>query len=111
MRKQNTRPSDLKVGDWIWIVGIPGEGVPGYHLHRDTERVFMKLIARGRPVRIARIDEYGSPWYRCRFRTRDGRWEWHDLAVCDLDNNWVRVRPRHKKSPAQTGQRRRGYSW
>jgi hypothetical protein len=48
-------------------------------------------------VRIARIDEYGSPWYACRFRTTSGQWEWHDLAVCDLDNNWVMVESRHKK--------------
>jgi hypothetical protein len=58
----------------------------------------MKLIARRRSVRIARIDEYGSPWYTCRFRTRGGKWEWHDLAVCKLDNNWVIVKPRRKKT-------------
>jgi hypothetical protein len=55
------------------------------------------LIARRRSVRIARIDEYGSPWHTCGFRVKSGQWEWHDLAVCDLDNNWVSVKPRDKK--------------
>jgi hypothetical protein len=98
MRKKYARPADLKVGDRIRIVGMPGEGVPNYYLHRDTKQVFKKLIARRRSVRIAEIDEYGSPWYTCRFRTRSGRWELHYLAVLELDNNWVRVKPRHKKS-------------
>jgi hypothetical protein len=63
-------------------------------LHRDTRRVFKKLIARRRPVRIARIDEYGSPWYSCRFRMKDGRWEWHDLAVLEGEDNWIPVKTR-----------------
>jgi len=64
------RPSDLKVGDRIRIIGMPGDGVPGYYLHSDTKRVFKMLIARGRSVRITRIDEYGSPWYAYVFRRR-----------------------------------------
>jgi hypothetical protein len=94
--KRKTTPSDLKVGDRIRIIKMPGEGVPGYYLHPDTGRVFKKLIARGWAVRIARVDEYGSPWYTCRFRLRKGQWESHHLAVCDLDNNWVMVKPRDK---------------
>ena len=90
-------PSDLRVGDRIRIVVLPGVGVPGYYLHRDTRAVFKKLIARARSVRIARIDEDGLPWYACRFRMKSGRWEWHYLAVCDSDNNWVPVKPRRKK--------------
>jgi hypothetical protein len=88
------KPSDLRVGDRIRIVGIPGEGVPGYYLLPETKRVFKKLVKRGRSVRIAWIDEYGSPWYRCRFRMKDGRWDWHHLAVFEGDNNWVPVRRR-----------------
>ncbi len=88
------KPGDLRVGDRIRIVGIPGEGVPGYYLHRDTRRVFKKLVARRRPVRIAWIDEYGSPWYRYRFRTKGGRWESHHLAVLEGETNWVLVRRR-----------------
>jgi hypothetical protein len=90
-------PSDLKVGDRIRIIGIPGEGVPGYFLHRDTRLAYQKLIARGRSVRIARIGEDGLAWYSFRFPMKDGRWDWHEMAVCDSDNNWVKVKPHHKK--------------
>src|SRR5438552_4184044 len=95
--KENIRPSDLRIGDRIRIIGIPGAGVAGYYLHADTKRAFDKLIARRRSVRIDRIDEYGSPWYTCRFRTKAGRWEWHLFAVCNLDNNWVSVKSRQTK--------------
>ncbi len=88
---------DLKVGDRIRIIRQPGLGVPGYYIHRDTKRVFAKLIARKRSVRIAWIDEYGSPWYRCSFRSKRGRLEHHDLSVMDLDDNWVKVVPRQRK--------------
>jgi hypothetical protein len=91
------KPSALRVGDRIRILGMPGEGVSGYYLHRDTERVFKKLIARRRSVRIARIDKSGTPWYSFRFRMKSARWEWHSLAVCELDNNWALVEPRRKK--------------
>jgi hypothetical protein len=102
---RNMKPSDLSVGDRIRINGLPGEGVPDYYLHRDTKRVFKRLIARGRSVRISRIDEYGTPWYTCCFRRKDGRWGWNFLAVCDLDNNWVLVKPRRSKQPLE---RKRG---
>ena len=91
-------PSDRKVGDRIRIIAIPGSGIPGYFLHPDTRRVFRKLIARRRSVRIERIDSFGSPWYRCRFQKRDGRWEEHSLSVAEGDHNWVRVIPRRRKS-------------
>jgi hypothetical protein len=97
MRDKTARPGDLKVGDRIRIIGMPGVGVPDYYLHRDTRRTFRMLVARRRPVRIAWIDEFGSPWYTCRFRTKGGACERHDLAVCDLDNNWVLVKPHRKK--------------
>jgi hypothetical protein len=83
--------NDLRVGDRIRIIGIPGEGVPGYFLHADTKRAFMKLIARGRSVRICRIDEFGHPWYDFRFRMKNGRWERHSLNITSDEHNWVRV--------------------
>jgi hypothetical protein len=92
------KPGDLMIGDRIRIIGIPGKGVPGYWLHPDTRRVFKKLIARGRSVRIAEIDEYGTPWYTVKFRLKNGRWGWNFLAVCDHDHNWVMVKPRRKMS-------------
>jgi hypothetical protein len=55
------RASDLQVGDWIRITGIAGVGVPGYYIHKNTVRVYKKLVSRNRPVRIREIDEYGTP--------------------------------------------------
>jgi len=89
------KAADLKVGDRVRITGIAGHGVPDYVISRDTVRVYKKLIARGRSVRINRIDEYGSPWYHCRFRTGDGKWEHHFLSVSGSDNNWVKVHVRN----------------
>lgn len=83
---------DLRVGDWILITEVPGKGIPNYYIHRDTTRVFRKLVARKRPVRIRRIDDYGSPWYRCKFRKRDGTFEMHELAVCEGETNWTMVK-------------------
>jgi hypothetical protein len=94
---------DLKVGDTIRIIGIPGEGKPDYLLLPETKRVFKKLIARGKEVRIREIDEWGAPWYACRFKTRSGGWEHHWLAVFDGDANskgdanWVPVQHRKVK--------------
>ena len=88
------KPSELRVGDRIRIVGIPGAGIPGYYIHRDTVRVYKKLVARGRAVRIYDIDDYGTPWFACRFLSKAGKREQHLLAVLDTDDNWVRVQPR-----------------
>jgi hypothetical protein len=90
------KASKLKVGDRIRITGIPGEGVAGYHILPETVRVYKKLIARKRAVRICTIDEYGSPWFACRFR-KAGKWEQHFLAVYDTDNNWIAVKSRGGK--------------
>ncbi len=91
--------SELKVGDRIRITAVPGAGIPGYVIFPETVRVYRKLIARGRPVRIYAIDEYGSPWFACRFRTKAGKWEHHFLAVYDGDTNWVPVIGRTMLSP------------
>jgi hypothetical protein len=96
-RQENTdmRAKDLKTGDRIQITGMAGEGVPGYFILPETVRVFKKLAAaRKRSVRICEIDEYGNPWYRCRFKKRNGKWEEHSLAVFDSDGNWRLVQRR-----------------
>ena len=86
------KASELKVGDWIKIIAIPGEGIPNYTIFPETIRVYKKLVARKRPVRIREIDEYGSPWFRCKFRRRNGAWEIHELVVMETDTNWKCVR-------------------
>jgi hypothetical protein len=90
------KASELKVGDRIRITGVPGVGIPGYYIHRDTVRAYKKLIARGRSVRIFKIDKYGSPWYAFRFRLKSGKWEYHWLAVYDTDTNWIVVKRRQR---------------
>ena len=83
----------LRVGDRIRIVRMPsGVDAPGYVFPRCTRRLYRKLIARGRSVRICEIDDWGLPWIDCRFRRKNGKWEFHYLAV--NDDSWVRVKRR-----------------
>jgi hypothetical protein len=88
------KASDLKIGDRIRILELPGKDVAEYYLHLDTRRIYKKLILRGTSLRISRIDEYGAPWYECRFRRKNGAWEFHTLAVFESDRNWVKVKAR-----------------
>ncbi len=84
---------DLRVGDRIRLVRMPSEfDQAGYYLHRDTRRVYKRLIERRRPVRVYEIDEWGLPWIECRFRRKDGWWERHSLAF--NHDGWVRVKRR-----------------
>ncbi len=81
----------LRVGDRIRIVRMPSDAdTPGNTFLPETRRLYKKLIARGRSLRIYMIDEYGLPWVRCRFRRKNGSWEHHWLAV--NDDSWVRVK-------------------
>jgi hypothetical protein len=67
-------------------------------LLRATKRVYKMLIARGRSVRICRIDDYGTPWFQFHFRrNRDGWRLWESLSVCKDDSNWVPAKPRPKR--------------
>ena len=38
-------------------------------------------------MRMFDIDEYGSPWFACQFRTKTGKMEHHIFAVNTNDNN------------------------
>jgi hypothetical protein len=83
----------LRVGDRVRFVAIPTEfSRPGYFVHRDTLRVYRRLIERRRPVRVAYLDDWKLPWIRCQFRRKDGRIEYHSLAI--NHDGWIRVRPR-----------------
>ena len=71
----------LRVGDKVRLVEIPPEFTgTGYYVHASTMRVYRKLVARGRPLRIRIIDFAGARWIRCRLRRKSGGWETHDLA-------------------------------
>lgn len=85
------KASDLKVGDRIRIISVPGEGVPNYTIFNETIRVYKRIIARKRAVRINEIDEDGQPWYCVKFKRKNGKWEWHHLIVSESDTNWVPV--------------------
>ena len=90
-----TKARDLKVGDLVQITErLPTSGQRKEFVPRETQLVWKKLAKRRWPVRIFEIDEYGTPWYRCRFRRRGGGWEHHWLAIMDADANWRLVRRR-----------------
>ena len=89
---------NLKVGDKIRIVAIPGfdengKKIKGYTIYGETITAYKKLIARKRPVRIYEIDEWGNPWFQFRFKERD-EWHTHIMAIFKEDDNWVRVKTR-----------------
>jgi hypothetical protein len=87
---------ELRIGDRIRLVAMPTEfAQAGYLLYPCTRRVYERLIARRRPVRVCRIDDWGIPWIRCQFRLKDGRRGYHSLAF--NHDGWVRVRPRPKR--------------
>jgi hypothetical protein len=86
----------LRVGDRIRIVEVPSEFFhEGYYIHRDTLRAYRRLVARGRPLRVCKVDEWSVPWVRCCFRRKNGRWEHHSLAV--NHDGLVRVKPRKER--------------
>jgi hypothetical protein len=67
-------------------------GKPGYHIHADTKRVFLRLTARGRSQRVYEVDKQGCAWIRCRFRRKDGTYENHLLGLYESEMNWRVVR-------------------
>jgi hypothetical protein len=84
---------ELRVGDRIRFVGMPPEwDAPGFYVPECTRRLVRRLIARRRPLRVYEVGEWGSPWVRCQFRLRSGRWEYHWLAI--REGGWVRVKRR-----------------
>lgn len=80
---------ELRVGDRVRILAVPGRDVPGYWLHDDTRRLLEQLISRRVPLRVYRVDEWGLPWVRHRFKN-EGRWEYHSLSLDEFDE-WERV--------------------
>ena len=93
-KKQMAEPwRDLKVGDRIRIVRMPWDAVqPRCVFFPETRRLYKKLIARRRSVRVFQIDEWQHPWISCRFRRKNGSWEIHWLKV--NDDSWVKVKTR-----------------
>jgi len=88
----------LAVGDRVRFVRMPsGVDAPGYTFPLCTRRLYEKLIARGRSVRVYEIDKHGYPWIACKFRRWNGRWHYHSLMI--YDDSWVQVRRRAEGPP------------
>ncbi len=87
-------PKDLKLGDKVRFISRPDEWAqPGYRIDSD-DIVFMdRLIARGYPARICRIDEYGNPWIRVRLKSDSG-YEHHTWSITE-SSGWMKVVPRN----------------
>jgi hypothetical protein len=91
----------LQENDRIRIVRMPsGSDAPGSLFSACTRRLYEKLIARRRAVRVYEIDEWGLPWIRCKFRRRNGSWEHHFLAV--NDDSWVHAKRRTDWADSQS---------
>jgi hypothetical protein len=87
-------PRRLRVGDRIVYVALPDEWRrPEIRVHAASRRFLRTIVARGRPVRIARVDDDGRPWFRARMRRKDGRLEHHEWCVVET-TGWRRVAPR-----------------
>lgn len=81
---------DLRVGDAVRIVRLPGEfDRPGYRVHPSTRRLYERLIAGGKTFRIREIDQWGYPRIHVRQRCKDGSVGHHTLALCD--DSWERA--------------------
>jgi hypothetical protein len=72
----------FKVGDRVRVVELPREFlVSGAVLHSETRRAYKYLVKRRRPLVVWMIDEYGFPWVKFQFRGRNGRMEYHSMAL------------------------------
>jgi hypothetical protein len=65
MASMNDRHLQLRVGDCIRILAVPGQGVPGFWMHDDTRRLFERLVADRAVLQIYEIDDSGLPWVKC----------------------------------------------
>jgi len=83
----------LRIGDRIRIICFPGDwNRPRYYVPSCTRRLYKRLIERRRSVRVYKIDDQGIPWINCKFRRKNGTWEYHYLAI--NDDIWIRVKRR-----------------
>lgn len=79
--------SELRVGDYIRITGLPNLGNCKPYLHPETQEMYEYLVKRDLPVMITEIDEDGCPWYDFLYY-RDGVKEHHSMIVKKEDRNW-----------------------
>src|SRR5262245_51754892 len=88
---------DLKIGDRVRLVHFPHEYLPPHTLNREPTQLYARVLARGRAVRVYKVDEMGLPWIKCQFRQRNGKWEYHFLLI-GTESGWTQLRQRKKRS-------------
>jgi hypothetical protein len=96
-KRAPSRPiwKSLRIGDRVRLVEYPPEfQTPGYCVHRETVRVYRRLLKRNRALRVSWIED-GQPWVLVRFRRPRGGWETHSLAL--NHDGIARVQPRPKE--------------
>lgn len=97
-------PKGLKIGDRVRFVDLPEEWKrPGVGVPTSSATFLKILIARGRPCRIARVDEDGFPWIEARTRRRDGRVIHHSWCIFE-SSGWRKV---ERRSPTESDAKRR----
>ncbi len=87
------RYKELRVGDKIRFSQVPAPDREQFERTGDpfTVRILEKLVADAVVCTIARIDEYGFPWFDYTFTSEAGEEKDHRLAVMN-DHSWEKVR-------------------
>jgi hypothetical protein len=91
---------DLRVGDRVRIVRLPGQTIPGYYLHEETRQLYEHLIAEGTVLTVYEIDGDGLPWIEYPFKDEEGETGYHFLAI--NEDSWELVAKNNEQpgSPA-----------
>lgn len=86
-------PHDLKIGDRVKFISLPEEWKePSYGIHRESRAFMKQLLKRKTPVRVAMIDEFGTPWIFASTIER-GRRHYHSWAITE-QTGWRMIVPR-----------------
>ena len=87
-------PRQLQVGDRLRFTSLPEEwSDPDFTVHSDDLAFMHYLVSRRRPCRVARVDEFGTPWIDARIRLADDTLEHHSWGVFET-TGWRKVQRR-----------------
>jgi hypothetical protein len=90
-------PRTLSVGDWVRFTSLPEEwGAQGFTVRAECVDLMLRLVARRRPSRIARVTDDGYPWIDVRIRTTGGRVEYHSWGIYE-STGWTCSRRRSSR--------------
>ena len=80
----------------VRFISLPEEWKqPGYVIHRESKAFMKRMLDRKTSVRVAMIDEFGTPWIFANTIER-GRRHYHSWAITE-QTGWRMVVPRMKK--------------